>query len=161
MIDSSTVLDPTAIVTKIRRVQVKHTGERLMESERELPCLLKIGRKRLHISSKKKKKQILKNYQTLFSCINCGLIRYIQRQNLMILLNCVNDRGRSDKSLRKIRKNVIRKELGILSISENANTVNNIIHITNNIQYRIRDNNSDSINNKLVNSKQKNYNNKR
>lgn len=79
----------------------------------------------------------------------------------MILLNCVNDRGRSDKSLRKIRKNVIRKELGILSISENANTVNNIIHITNNIQYRIRDNNSDSINNKLVNSKQKNYNNKR
>lgn len=48
----------------------------------------------------------------------------------MILLNCVNDRGRSDKSLRKIRKNVIRKELEILSISENANTVNNIIHIT-------------------------------
>lgn len=145
---SSSVLDPTAVVTKTRRVQVKLTGERLMDSERGLPYLMKIGKKRLHISSKKT------NFENLSSIIQLYQLwahQLYPKAKFNDFVKLCQQLGRSDKSLREFRKDVIRKELGISSISENENSINNTASTTNNSQDPTRDSNTDSINNLSTN----------
>ncbi|KAK5782096.1 hypothetical protein RI543_000418 [Arxiozyma heterogenica] len=144
MIDS-TVLDPTAVTTKTRRAQVKLTGERLMDSERGLPYLMKIGKKRLHISSKKSNFENLSSIIRIYQLWAHQLYPKAKFNDFIILCQQL---GKSDKMLREFRKNVIRKELGISSVGKNENTVSTTpVTTTHNTDNSIRHSDSNSTNN--------------
>lgn len=140
MIDS-TILDPTAVITRTRRAQVKLTGERLMDPERGLPYLMKIGKKRLHISSRKT------NFENLSSIIQMYQLwahQLYPKAKFNDFIKLCQQLGRSDKMLREFRKNVIRKELGLSSIGKDENLTSNFTNsTTHNNEDSIRHSNSD------------------
>lgn len=106
-----TKIDPTAVVTRTRRVQVKLTGEKLMDKERGLPKLMQISKKRLHIS---KNKTSYENFNQIIQIYQLWAHQLYPKAKFKDFIKLTQQLGRTDKELREFRKNVIRQELGLI-----------------------------------------------
>lgn len=109
------VFDPTAVITTKRRVQVKLTGERLMDPERGLPHLMKIGKKRIHIS---KNKSSFENLSNIVQVYQLWAHQLYPKAKFKDFIKLSQQLGRTDRVLREYRKSVIRKELGLEMVGE-------------------------------------------
>lgn len=107
--------DPTAVITTKRRVQVKLTGDKMMDPERGLPHLMKIGKKRLHIS---KNKSSYENLSNIVQVYQLWAHQLYPKAKFNDFIKLSQQLGRSDKILREYRKKVIRQELGLEMVGE-------------------------------------------
>lgn len=107
--------DPTAVITTKRRVQVKLTGDKMMDPERGLPHLMKIGKKRLHIS---KNKSSYENLSNIVQVYQLWAHQLYPKAKFNDFIKLSQQLGKSDKTLREYRGNVIRQELGLEMVGE-------------------------------------------
>lgn len=113
-IDPTAVPDPTAIVAKARRTQVKLTSEKLL-SDKGLPYIMKNAPKRLRISSRKNAYDNLTNIAQFYQLWAHELYPKAKFRDFTKLCYTL---GRSDKILREYRANLYRDEMGINMIGE-------------------------------------------
>ncbi|CAI4035525.1 hypothetical protein SMKI_13G1740 [Saccharomyces mikatae IFO 1815] len=108
-IGDPTIADPTAIVTKRRRPQVKLTAEKLL-SDKGLPYILKNAHKRIRISSRKN------SYDNL-----SGIIQFYQlwahelfpKAKFKDFMKICQTMGKTDPVLREYRVSLFRDEMGM------------------------------------------------
>lgn len=110
-----TMVDPTAIMTKTRRIQVKLTGEKLMDPNRGLDHLMKIGKSKIRIS---KRKSAYDNLNGIVQVYQLWAHQLYPKAKFRDFLKLTQQLGKTDRMLRDFRKNVIRKEMGIPIIGD-------------------------------------------
>lgn len=104
-----TIADPTAIVTKKRRPQVKLTAEKLL-SDKGLPYVLKNAHKRIRISSKKNSYDNLSNIIQFYQLWAHELFPKAKFKDFMKICQTV---GKTDPVLREYRVSLFRDEMGM------------------------------------------------
>ncbi|EJS42455.1 csm3p [Saccharomyces arboricola H-6] len=104
-----TIADPTAIVTKKRRPQIKLTAEKLL-SDRGLPYVLKNAHKRIRISSRKDPFDNLSNIIQFYQLWAHELFPKAKFKDFMEICQTV---GKTDPILREYRVSLFRDEMGM------------------------------------------------
>ncbi|CAI4048074.1 hypothetical protein SKDZ_13G1780 [Saccharomyces kudriavzevii ZP591] len=106
-----TIADPTAIVTRKRRPQVKLTAEKLL-SDKGLPYVLKNAHKRIRISSRKNSYANLSNIIQFYQLWAHELFPKAKFKDFMKICQTV---GKTDPVLREYRVSLFRDEMDMSS----------------------------------------------
>ncbi|SCW03916.1 LAFE_0H01860g1_1 [Lachancea fermentati] len=112
--DGADLQDPTSIVTKTRRPQVKLTGEKLC-SPKGLPYVARNARKHIRISKRKSPYDNLCNVMQFYQLWAHDLFPKAKFGDFVAMCNTL---AKTDKDLRAYRIQLVREELGLFTAGE-------------------------------------------